>query len=117
MAFRCVDNLADAEDAVQDAFLCAWRHLDKFKGEAQMSTWLTAIVINAARLGLKRTTLIAKMKKLGISRATATERNPVFYELRAIRSISRAREPNTDGNLFPRTKEHGDAVFAFGVTA
>jgi DNA-directed RNA polymerase specialized sigma24 family protein len=78
MAFRCVDNLADAEDAVQDAFLCAWRHLDKFKGEAQMSTWLTAIVINAARLGLKRTTLIAKMKKTGISRATATERNPVF---------------------------------------
>jgi DNA-directed RNA polymerase specialized sigma24 family protein len=62
MAFRCVDNLADAEDAVQDAFLCAWRHLDKFKGEAQMSTWLTAIVINAARLGLKRTTLIAKRK-------------------------------------------------------
>jgi len=56
-------------------------------------------------------------EKTGISRATATERNPVFYELRAIRSISRAREPNTDGNLFPRTKEHGDAVFAFGVTA
>lgn len=54
IAFRRLDNMADAEDAVQDAFLSAWRHLDKFKGDAQMSTWLTVIVTNSARMVLRR---------------------------------------------------------------
>jgi RNA polymerase sigma-70 factor (ECF subfamily) len=47
-------NAADAEDAVQDALLSALRHVDQFKGRAKMSTWLTAIVINSARMRLRR---------------------------------------------------------------
>jgi RNA polymerase sigma-70 factor, ECF subfamily len=47
-------NAADAEDAVQDALLSAYKHLDQFKGQAQMSTWLTAIVTNSARMQLRR---------------------------------------------------------------
>jgi len=47
-------NAADAEDAVQDALLSAYRHLDQFKGQAQMSTWLTAIVTNSARMHLRK---------------------------------------------------------------
>jgi RNA polymerase sigma-70 factor (ECF subfamily) len=47
-------NAADAEDAVQDALLSALRHVDQFKGRAKMSTWLTAIVINSARMKLRR---------------------------------------------------------------
>src|SRR5258708_28553185 len=43
-AYRQLGNAADAEDAVQDALLSAYKHLDQFKGQAQMSTWLTAIV-------------------------------------------------------------------------
>ncbi|HTW78463.1 MAG TPA: sigma-70 family RNA polymerase sigma factor [Terracidiphilus sp.] len=54
IAQRRLDNIADAEDAVQDAFLSAWRHLDQFQGQAQMSTWLTAIVMNSARMVLRR---------------------------------------------------------------
>jgi RNA polymerase sigma-70 factor, ECF subfamily len=50
IALRRLDNPADAEDAVQDAFLSAWKHLDKFKGQAKMSTWLTVIVMNSARM-------------------------------------------------------------------
>jgi RNA polymerase sigma-70 factor (ECF subfamily) len=53
-AYLCLGNAADAEDAVQDALLSAYKHLDQFKGEAQMSTWLTAIVINCARMRLRR---------------------------------------------------------------
>jgi RNA polymerase sigma-70 factor, ECF subfamily len=53
-AFRYLGNLADAEDAVQDALLSAYRHLDQFRGQARMSTWLTAIVINSARMKLRR---------------------------------------------------------------
>ena len=53
-AYRVLGNAADAEDAVQDAFLAAYTHLDQFRGQAQISTWLTAIVLNCARLQLRR---------------------------------------------------------------
>jgi RNA polymerase sigma-70 factor (ECF subfamily) len=53
-AHRHLGNAADAEDAVQDALLSAYKHLDQFKGQAQMSTWLTAIVTNSARMQLRR---------------------------------------------------------------
>ena len=54
MAFRKLTNTADAEDAVQDALLSAYKHLDQFRGAAQMSTWLTTIVINSARMQLRK---------------------------------------------------------------
>jgi RNA polymerase sigma-70 factor (ECF subfamily) len=54
IALGHLGNAADAEDAVQDALLSAWRHVDQFKGRARMSTWLTAIVINSARMKLRR---------------------------------------------------------------
>lgn len=53
-AYRYLGNAADAEDAVQDALLLAYRHLDQFRGQAQMSTWLVAIVTNCARMQLRR---------------------------------------------------------------
>lgn len=53
-AFRHLGNVADAEDAVQDALLSAYKHLSQFKGDARISTWLTAIVINSARMQLRR---------------------------------------------------------------
>jgi len=53
-AYRQLGNAADAEDAVQDALLAAYTHLDQFKGQAQMSTWLTTIVTNCARMQLRR---------------------------------------------------------------
>ena len=39
---------ADAEDALQEAYLAAYRHLREFRGDARLSTWLTRIVINQA---------------------------------------------------------------------
>src|ERR1700677_737300 len=54
IALRHLRNHADAEDAVQDALLSAYAHLDQFKGQAQMSTWLTTIVTNCARMRLRR---------------------------------------------------------------
>src|SRR5437879_1645610 len=53
-AYRFLGNAADAEDAVQDALLSAYKHLDQFRGQAQMSTWLVAIVSNCARMQLRR---------------------------------------------------------------
>jgi RNA polymerase sigma-70 factor, ECF subfamily len=53
-AYRYLGNEADAEDAVQDALLSAYKHLDQFRGQAQISTWLTAIVSNSALMQLRR---------------------------------------------------------------
>jgi RNA polymerase sigma-70 factor (ECF subfamily) len=53
-AYRILGNAADAEDAVQDALLAAYTHLHQFRGQAQISTWLTTIVLNCARLQLRR---------------------------------------------------------------
>ncbi|MGA8529022.1 MAG: sigma-70 family RNA polymerase sigma factor [Acidobacteriaceae bacterium] len=54
IAMRRLDNAADAEDAVQDAFLAAWKHLGKFRGQAKMSTWLTTIVLNSSRMVIRK---------------------------------------------------------------
>jgi RNA polymerase sigma-70 factor (ECF subfamily) len=45
---------AEAEDALQDAYLDAYRHIGDFKGGAQVGTWLTRIVINHALMRLRR---------------------------------------------------------------
>ena len=53
-ALRYLGNAPDAEDAVQDALLSAFTHLAQFRGQARLSTWLTTIVINSARMRLRR---------------------------------------------------------------
>ncbi|MEO8504933.1 MAG: RNA polymerase sigma factor [Acidobacteriota bacterium] len=44
---------ADAEDALQDAYLDAYSHMKDFRGEALFSTWLTRIVVNRALMRLR----------------------------------------------------------------
>jgi RNA polymerase sigma-70 factor, ECF subfamily len=53
-AYRYVGDPHDAEDAVQDALLSAYKHLHQFKGTAKMTTWLTTIVTNSALTQLRR---------------------------------------------------------------
>lgn len=49
-----VKHDSDAEDVVQNAYLLAYRDMDKFRGDAGLSTWLTRIVINEALGCLRR---------------------------------------------------------------
>jgi RNA polymerase sigma-70 factor (ECF subfamily) len=49
---------AEAEDAVQQAYLNAYRHLDQFQGRAQFSTWLTRIAVYEA---------LARRKRVGVN--------------------------------------------------
>jgi RNA polymerase sigma-70 factor, ECF subfamily len=39
---------AAAEDALQEAYVSAYRHFDEFRGDAAVATWLTRIVANHA---------------------------------------------------------------------
>lgn len=43
---RMVLSHDDADDILQDTFLKAWAHLDYFRGEAKLSTWLYRIAFN-----------------------------------------------------------------------
>jgi len=54
IAGRWLRNPEDAEDAVQDAMLLAFRNIGRFDGRSQMLTWVTAILINAARMRVRR---------------------------------------------------------------
>ena len=52
----------DAEDAVQDAYLAAYRAIGRFRGDARLATWLTRIVVNEA---------YARLRKAGSARVIA----------------------------------------------
>lgn len=45
---------AEAEDAVQEAYLCAYRSMESFRGDSAVSTWLTRIVVNECMTRLRR---------------------------------------------------------------
>ena len=46
--YQMLGSFADAEDAVQDALLRAWRALDNFEGRSSVRSWLYSIVTNTA---------------------------------------------------------------------
>lgn len=48
LARRMLGNDADAEDVTQDVLLQVVRKLDTFRGDAQISTWLHRVTVNAA---------------------------------------------------------------------
>ena len=47
-------NPHDAEEALQDTFLRAYRAINKFEGKSQVYTWLTRIAINSALMVLRK---------------------------------------------------------------
>lgn len=56
VCFRFVRDHAEASDAMQDAFLKAWRALPRFKGDAAFATWLYRVAVNTclSRLAARR---------------------------------------------------------------
>jgi len=53
VARRFLRQEQDARDAVQDAFISAFRGLDGFSGSSRLSTWLHRIVVNAALMRIR----------------------------------------------------------------
>jgi RNA polymerase sigma factor (sigma-70 family) len=52
--YRITKNWQDAEDALQEALMKAFLHLDSFQGKASFSTWLTSIAVNTALMLLRK---------------------------------------------------------------
>ncbi|HYD59994.1 MAG TPA: RNA polymerase sigma factor [Noviherbaspirillum sp.] len=55
---------AEAEDALQDSYILAYRNMDKYRGESSLSTWLTRIVVNEAIARSRKTSRRAEIIQL-----------------------------------------------------
>lgn len=47
LCLRMTSNVAEAEDCVQEAFIQAWKQLDRFRGDSAFATWMHRIAVNA----------------------------------------------------------------------
>ena len=85
VAVRILGNRADAEDAIQDAFLALYRKAGAFQGGSSFNTWFYRIVVNAClKIRRKRQSMRKVMERAAI------KDKPVFPE--AAEAESEARE-------------------------
>jgi RNA polymerase sigma-70 factor (ECF subfamily) len=52
--YRITRNWEDAEDALQNAFLKVFLHLNEFEGRSSFSSWFTRIAINSALMIMRK---------------------------------------------------------------
>ncbi len=56
LLLRLTGNPEDAKELLQETYLSAYQHLDRFKGEAAFSTWVYRIAANHALMRLRKKT-------------------------------------------------------------
>jgi RNA polymerase sigma-70 factor (ECF subfamily) len=71
---------AEAEDAVQEAYLRAYRNLAGFRGEAKLSTWLVRIVANEALMRRRRRARSAAVVPMDAAAAQGEEWSTVMSD-------------------------------------
>jgi RNA polymerase sigma-70 factor, ECF subfamily len=107
-AYRILEDASAAEDAVQSAFLHAWRALDRFDDRAQLSTWLYRIAMNAAidlrRERTRRQALAGSLPEDEKGQVTVTSPEPDPHRQAVWRQLAdRAREAIGDLSEVERT--------------
>jgi RNA polymerase sigma-70 factor, ECF subfamily len=121
---------ADAEDAVQDAFIHAYRGLRSFRGEAKLSTWLVRIAANEALMRRRRRVRSAlaiplddsadAVERDGISRAPGPERVAADADLRRVLADRIEALPDYYRSVFQlRALDEltvGEAAVALGIS-
>ena len=66
-------NDADAEDVVQAGYVQAFTHLNGFRGEAQLSTWLTRIVLNEALGRMRKLRPTTGLEQVELEQASSAQ--------------------------------------------
>ena len=69
---------AEAEDVVQETYVQAFTHLHAFRGDAQLSTWLTRIAFNAALARVRRRRPTAPLEAVDIQDSSTGGRLIMF---------------------------------------
>lgn len=88
---RLLDDARDVEEAVQDSFVQAWRHLDRYRGDAAVFTWLYRIGVNEALARRRRKRLPTTDLESPAAAAVAETRREVQPEDSAEAAELRAR--------------------------
>jgi RNA polymerase sigma-70 factor (ECF subfamily) len=102
-AYRILGSRHDADDAIQEALLRAWRAISRFEGRSSVRTWLYRIATNAS-LDLRRRRRAAPLESepAGNPAAGVTE-VPLTDDTRP--------EPHSDDQLMPEARyERREAV-------
>lgn len=90
---------AEAEDALQEAYIQAYRALPGFRGDSALATWLTRIVMNAALMRRRSSGRMAEVIELGAE--------PLLDGLAAMREPGRADAAGQPEQAFQRTQARG----------
>jgi RNA polymerase sigma-70 factor (ECF subfamily) len=92
--YRMLGSAFDAEDAVQETFVRAWRSFDRFEGRSSLRSWLYRIATNVSLDMLNGRERRARPMDLGPSREPIAENLNVLPEVTWI-------EPIPDGRVVP----------------
>ena len=108
---------AEAEDAVQEAYLHAYRSLGGFRGDAGLSTWLTRIAANEAFGRLRKRTRRAAIVPLHFGDETLPEREAALEAPAMDRPDSKAMRSEMRHLIEARIDELPDAYRVVFVCA
>ncbi len=92
LAFQITGNQEDAEDAMQEAFIKAYRHINQFRGDSLFSTWLTRIAVNEALQKLRK----RQPHQLSLDESPDTIENPMPREVEAWEPTPEQRYARTE---------------------
>ena len=97
IAYGILHNRADAEDAVQNAFIRVYRSLDRFRGDSRFSSWLYRIVVNESiRLMRSRRERSDEIQELP---AGSVDAEKIILVSKCLAGLPIARAP---GRILPR---------------
>jgi RNA polymerase sigma factor (sigma-70 family) len=71
VCLRITGNPDDAEDALQDALVAAWRNITRFRADAKFSTWLFRIAANSALATVRRRSKLVQEVDIAVARDPA----------------------------------------------
>lgn len=94
LCLRMTGNAAEAEDCAQEAFIQAWRQLDRFRGDSSFGTWLHRIAVNAV-LGRMRKSRREQDRLRAV--AEVADEAPTMGDGGGLRDLERAMEELPSG--------------------
>jgi RNA polymerase sigma-70 factor (ECF subfamily) len=103
--YRMLGSAFEAEDAVQETLVRAWRGLDKFEGRAALRSWLYRIATNVCLSMLGASQRRARPMDLQPARSADTPLPPPLPETTWI-------EPIPDGRIVPEAADPADLAEA-----
>jgi len=77
LARATLRDRTEAEDALQDAYICAYRSIGQFRGDASLATWLSRLVLNECLARIRRSARRRNLLSI-VSPNTPIESPPMF---------------------------------------